>query len=321
MNRQIKRRLLNTVAVCVSASAFGFATGSAAADDYSWTGITLYGGVGGLVIGGDVSATDKTRYSAEIDCKPVPNQGNLGFTFCNEFGPVSTSPINSTTSDIDGGGGVLGTVGIGADFEPIRGVVLGAFADFEMSTSDSDFSLSSSTDFGPFGFVDANTDIKGSMDHEYSFSVGGRLGFVSLDRRSMAYLLLAYTQMNFDDPTATIVNSITGPFGGTLAADPITAELPDKFDGLTFGLGGEVKLTSLWTLRLEGRYTNLQSQSSSYSGGTSSTTSLGFTEFGSNCGAPQDCEVLLKTSANSKGSIDLDPDIISGRISIGFKLN
>jgi opacity protein-like surface antigen len=307
----------------------------AQADGYRWTGISVYAGGGGNQLGGDVGIGDTTKYSAEIDCESVGNTPHaLPLFGCKELGPIAATLSNKLGAALNGDAGIFGTVGVGADYQIMPRFVVGAFADIDWSNTDADFSgkAQSSYKIDHLLKITSTTQANGKLDYDYSWTVGGRVGVLSEDRRALLYVLGGYTRLNTSG-SAQISNSVDAsleiPFIGSIGAGfdakPFTVGLPKSFDGATVGIGGEVKLTNFMSLKLEGRYTNLQAQSVTYSAYSSDKKTLAVFEKGCSSSPPSlvdtDCAAVLKTSANSKGVIDVDPEIWSGRAALSFMLN
>ena len=101
--------------------------------------------------------------------------------------------------------------------------VVGVFADY-------DFGSQISADFSIPGY-------SGSIDHNYSWAVGGRLGFL-VTSSTLLYGTAGYTQANFD----------IGPFGSK------------TFAGYFAGAGVETLLSQSWSLKLEYRYSDFGSE-------------------------------------------------------------
>jgi outer membrane immunogenic protein len=123
----------------------------------------------------------------------------------------------SETTDF-GGEGLFGTVTVGYDRVIRPGWVAGAFADYDFGST-------------------ISTEISGdSIDHNHSWSVGGRLGFLS-SPSTLIYGTAGYTQAEFD-------------FGAT----------SKTFDGYFVGAGIETFLRQNWTLKLEYRFSQFDEQ-------------------------------------------------------------
>jgi outer membrane immunogenic protein len=150
---------------------------------------------------------------------------------------ISAGGIGSANFDGIGGEGVLGTVIVGYDFMVARNVVGGIFADFDFSGL--------STDLNAAGLLNA------SIDHQHSWSIGGRLGVLTTPT-TLWYATGGYTRASFD---------LSGSIGGT----PFSVDLPD-FNGFFIGGGVESQLRGNWSLRAEYRFTQFDSETV-FSGG------------------------------------------------------
>jgi outer membrane immunogenic protein len=126
---------------------------------------------------------------------------------------------DSDTGDI----GVFGTITLGYDRVLRPGWVGGVFADY---------------DFGS----NLSADVKipyhsGSLDHNYSWAIGGRLGYL-VTPSTLLYGTGGYTQADFD-----------------------VSDLGSKtFAGFFVGGGVETFLRQSWTLKLEYRYSQFESE-------------------------------------------------------------
>jgi opacity protein-like surface antigen len=286
-------RMLRIAGLVGSAS---FLVSAAVAEplDYNWTGLSVYGGGGGASYRGDAGLSDTTSYSVD---------GCL-IGFC---GGIPFSPVSDNSNARMSGAGGFGTVGLAADFEPVHALVVGAFADVDFYSGGADFSGD------PIKFnisTSTSSAFSGKLNFDYSTTVGGRVGLLSLDRRALAYVLVGWTRLEAggtaeitDTGTATVTLGMKN-FSGSIS-NPMTVSLPGTYDGFTVGLGTQVKLDQFWSLKLEGRYTDLGSQSVSYSG--SSTKTVGT--------CPIAC---LYGTATSNGSLSLDPQIFSARVALSY---
>jgi outer membrane immunogenic protein len=132
-----------------------------------------------------------------------------------------------------GGEGIFGTVIVGWDWQIGSNTVFGVFADYDFSDI--------STDFSAFnGFIDA------SIDHDNSWAIGARLGWLS-NPGTLWYLTGGYTQANFDASASV---------GG------VSVFSRDRtFDGFFVGAGIDTRLAaSNWFLRLEYRFSQFDSE-------------------------------------------------------------
>ncbi len=308
-----KTAVTNTVAAILSIGAAMIASpGPVHAQEinWNWTGFSVYGGVGGSWIDGDISVSDRTRHSRRDTCVAIPDTGKRrGKCRTRRFRP--RRPIrNDIFSNFDSDIGVLGTIGVGADFEPVPGIVLGLFADVDVSSAEGSFSATSTNRRRR-----NRTSLYGEMEHDYSWTIGGRAGLLSLDRSTLVYVLAGYSEVNFDDPSFTIATIRGRRFPAVQHA------LPDQFEGLTLGVGTEVKLSNVWSLKLEGRYTDLNSQTLRYA--DTATRSVAGRVFEHGCKGPKgsDCQRFRNFRSRSAGTVDIDPEIWSARIVLSFKLN
>lgn len=292
------------------------------AQDYQWSGFSLYAGGGAAALDTDIAIKDTSNFSAATECDVVGPQGNQGFTFCVPLGPISGTNSNAGRAS-DNDTSILGTVGVGADYEFARGFLIGVFADIDWSDAENDFDLSETSLFGPKKIFSSSTSVDAKLDYDYSWTVGGRIGILSLNRQALIYALGGYTELHTDG-SANVTNVVSG-LKTPLFGDTLSVGLPSNFSGFTVGAGAEVKLTQAWSLKLEGRYANMSSETVSYSSASDNRTFLGFTEFGPGCNgnvnSGPDCAAFLRTTTSSKGSFDIDPDIWSGRVTLSYQFN
>jgi outer membrane immunogenic protein len=136
--------------------------------------------------------------------------------------------VNVLSFDGIGGEGAFGTVLVGLDYQIHPAIVMGVFADYDLSGI--------STDVSAFGGLFTST-----LEHKHSWSIGGRLGLLT-SPRTLWYGTLGYTQAEFD-LTSTI---------GSL-------DIPE-FRGYFVGGGVESQLGGGFALRAEYRYTQFDSE-------------------------------------------------------------
>jgi outer membrane immunogenic protein len=166
----------------------------------NWNGISLGVGIGAGAIVTDLGV-DVYRHDEY--------EGGIGF-------------------DGFGGEGVFGVVTIGYDRVIRPGWVGGIFADY-------DFGSNISTDLSISGYGSGSL---GLIDHNYSWAVGGRLGFLT-SPSTLVYGTAGYTQADFDY---------------------IDGHLSETFDGYFVGAGIETFLRDNWTLKLEYRFAQLDEE-------------------------------------------------------------
>ena len=320
--------------VCLGASV----SAASAQQAYSWTGFSVWAGGGGHELDGDVNVRDTTTRSIGIECEETSDSPDgIGFLIpCIELGPFSRSVTNRIASSLNGDPGVFGTVGVGYDFEATPGVVIGAFADIDWSNADASFSGNSTSVLKSievhekeFLALSSTTSVSGSMDYGYSYTIGGRIGVLSLDRSALLYVLAGYTRLEMDGATAQVQNTLDlSLFDGyktfSSAGNPISVRLPDSFDGYTIGVGGQVKLTQAISIKLEGRYSGFESKSVSYSSSKTKEIDLLVHNVGiGSCKGKlfkfdDNCRSVLKKTTSSSGKIDIDPEIYSLRAALVF---
>jgi len=126
-----------------------------------------------------------------------------------------------------GGEGVFGTVTIGYDRVIRPGWVAGVFADYDFGSSISSDNLN----------VLGQPHGPASIDHNSSWAVGARLGFLT-NPSTLIYGTVGYTQADLD----------VFRYGST------------TFDGYFVGAGIETFLRDNWTLKLEYRYSDFGSE-------------------------------------------------------------
>ena len=137
---------------------------SPAAVAYNWSGFWISGGAGYALTDNDHSVT----------------------------GPVAPFPSFDFAHD-NGGRGWLGKVGAGADYQfagPFGSWVVGVFGDYSFSDVRGNYSFNCpGACVGPTGFT-------GQLKNDWSWAVGGRIGFVALPGL-LTYFNGGYTQGHF----------------------------------------------------------------------------------------------------------------------------
>ncbi len=225
------KRLLAGVAV-----ASVFAAGPAAAEGLappsriaapgpigpSWNGFYVGVGIGAGAASYDISGTKTETERVETKvCTPVWKKGKCSYKCTTSYQDISSTKSfgDSGTTDV----GVFGVVTVGYDRVLNRGWVGGVFADF-------DFGSGISGDVSVGG-------IDTSLDHNYSWAVGARLGYL-VSPSTLLYGTAGYTQAEFE---------LDG-FGAS------------TFGGYFVGAGIETFLRQNWTLKLEYRYSDFGSE-------------------------------------------------------------
>jgi outer membrane immunogenic protein len=142
--------------------------------------------------------------------------------YCEPWVPTEVVPVSNTEH---GGDGIFGTVTVGFDRVIRPGWVAGVFADYD------------------FGSTISSESSKFSVDHDYSWAVGGRLGFL-VNPTTLIYGTAGYTQAQFSA-------SKSGPHG---------FDTSSTFSGYFVWAGLETFLRQNWTLKLEYRYSDFGSE-------------------------------------------------------------
>jgi outer membrane immunogenic protein len=133
----------------------------------SWTGFWISGGFGyGL---------------AEYQ----HTENNVAAPFAQLGGPASSTDV--------GGKGWLGKVGLGYDYQFMGNFVVGAFADADWSNISGRYNIN--TLAVPAALV-AGTQLTASYKNDYSWAVGGRVGYVALPGL-LTYINAGYTEAHF----------------------------------------------------------------------------------------------------------------------------
>jgi outer membrane immunogenic protein len=136
---------------------------------------------------------------------------------------------NVLSFDGIGGEGIFGTVIVGYDRLIRPGWVAGVFADFDFSGISTDLSVSHY--------------FSASLDHQHSWSVGARLGALS-SPTTLWYATAGYTQAEFDISSSEYIYGLSSP----------------TFHGYFVGGGVESMLHGNWSLRLEYRFSQFESE-------------------------------------------------------------
>jgi opacity protein-like surface antigen len=287
--RRITGSLLNTLKVyqlvVVTFAAAIFASIAQAADFEpsptpieTWTGFSL--GVGGGVGSLNADVNSKASRTDGIGC--VPNTDG-----CNRPGVVLREidqNYDSSFSDLGGTGGFF-TVQGAYDYQFAPRWVVGAILDADWSdisghskqTSNSGIQFScpdpGNCEDDPVGrFSTSNGTIDTNVSTDWSFSVGGRIGWLA-NEQTLLYLLAAYTHADLSD--ARVKVNIPDPndlvavvLGGAPGTSPfpnsptnLLMKLPDSVDGFSLGGGGEAKIGGPWSVKLEYRWTHLEGSS------------------------------------------------------------
>lgn len=135
-------------------------------------------------------------------------------------------------ASLDGLGaeGMFGTIIVGYDRQLSNRIVAGIFAEYDFSN------ISTDASFGP---------ISASVDHDSSWAIGARLGFLS-SPTTLWYGTVGYTEAKWE-------------LNGSAFGQGFSFDLPDT-KGYFVGGGVESQLVGNWGLRAEYRFTQFDSE-------------------------------------------------------------
>jgi len=215
----------------------------------SWTGFYIGGGVGA---GAVVHELDVNAYEDKFKKKGCENE-NYSETAsyvnghetasCGDYYLTESSDFNFNFDGI-GGEGIFGTLQIGYDWQFAPRGVFGLFADADLTAIETDLDFSASTN------GDTWLSGSGEMEMDYMWTIGARLGYLATPD-TLVYVLVGYSQAEFDDPSISI-NYEDG-------SDTFKTSL-DTFSGVSVGLGMETRLDRNWGLKLEYRFTQFSDE-------------------------------------------------------------
>lgn len=222
-----------------------------------WTGFSV--GVGGGVafldaeLSGSASRDDTIDVLGLVDLATLSQSNNFDTSF--------------------GDTGYFGTVQLAYDQQVGYRWVAGAFIDADFS-SDLEAEFSDQSDFAlnvlpgvlNLGIPLSTITTEANIEHDWSFTAGGRLGFLATPS-TLLYGLAAYTKVHLDDPTINVsfrdplgfIDDLIPPAvtGGVNTPGSLAVRLDDELDGFTVGGGVETKISNPLSLKFEYRYTSL----------------------------------------------------------------
>lgn len=140
------------------------------------------------------------------------------------------------------------------------------FGDFVISAFvDADKYMGSDENFSDFeSYKKSFFAIDGSIDLDYSATIGGTLGF-KLNPDTLIYGLVGWTYLKLDSD----LSLSSGVYHGHKAMkEPIelhsaSLSMPDELDGLTLGAGFQTRLSETMSFKVEYRYTDFGDDSAS----------------------------------------------------------
>jgi outer membrane immunogenic protein len=176
----------------------------------------ILGVAGALMLGAGQAAADGLPSRGTVRGPDVAAPAWTGFYLGAGIGAGAQDVGVNSVVDF-GGDGIFGTALIGYDRALGSRWVAGVFADYDFS--------------GISGDSLAGNGATVSLDHNYSWSVGGRLGML-VTPTTLLYGTGGYTQAEFE----------------------VAGAVSETFDGYFVGAGMETFLRDNWTLKLEYRY-------------------------------------------------------------------
>lgn len=228
----------------------------AVAESWNWTGVYFGLGAGVAMMNPELNATGSRQADIGV-CNPA--------TCAGTFVPL-VGLRHSQNAGMDGLGdyGGLATVQLGYDIQMGRSFVGGLFVDFDWNFDmASKFNNASNTNLtilgGLLNLPLSTQTLSGRVESEYSFSVGGRLGFLNTPQ-TLIYALAAYTHMKVKADVNYGVADVLGFIPAINAPTAISVRHSDSLHGFTIGAGIETKLSQNWSAKLEYRYTHLEDE-------------------------------------------------------------
>src|SRR5258705_5168015 len=180
--------------------------------------LTALAALTGTASAADLAARPDTK--APVAVAPVYNWTGLWISGGGGYGLSQYqhsefnigAPFNLVSNGQDAGGkGWLGKVGIGYDYQFMGNFVIGAFADADWSNIGGQYSINT---FNAPGAVIGASNLTGQFKNDWSWSVGGRVGYVALPGL-LTYFNAGFTEAhfkgtNFFDTTAPLAALATG---------------------------------------------------------------------------------------------------------------
>ncbi len=152
-------------------------------------------------------------------------------------------------------------------------------------------------------------ELNGSVDLDYSATIGGTLGF-KLNPDTLIYGLVGYTYLKLNND----LNFSTGysHHGDNKEIHNVGLNMPDDLEGVTLGAGFQTRISNTMSFKIEYRYTDLDDESASGSFSSSHTTEK-YLKHGK--------KLVTEHSLEGSSTANLDADLHSVRAAIVIKLN
>lgn len=270
----------------------------------SWTGFYIGAGVGATFADLDLDTeTDGLERQRSRRCV----ERRVGPPRCGRYTRPSRYRFSESSSFDEDETYFFGTAQLGYNQQINNMFVVGVFVDFDKYIGNSD------------AFSDFNTnrrgrrfnELSGSLDLDYSATVGGRFGFLTNNQNTFIYGLVGYTYLKLDGELTETVGRINRR-GIQRTRNSAGLAFPDELDGLTLGAGIETKLSRNVSFKFEYRYTDFDDDTA---GGAYSSTNRSIR----NRRGRRYTEVENILRGNSFAS--LDGEMHSIRAVLAFQLN
>ncbi|MGE0053545.1 MAG: outer membrane protein [Hyphomicrobium sp.] len=266
-------------------------------NEYVWDGLYVGAGIGVGSFNHNVNVNQGNHGDGDNECFE-----------CSEIYRVQQQMGFGTQSFSDDDWNVFGTLQIGYDRVLGNRFLIGAFLDFDFyPDADSSFSSAPIKKPGDMNYVPVlngpGSSVSGKVSLEHAWYAGARIG-VLLRPDFLLFASGGYTEASLDGSINLGGPMIMPAFDMMMPSPPHGATLsaPDELHGWFIGVGGERKLDSNLSLKIEYRYARYQGES------FSSSHHNGY-------------EVSALDGYGPGMSADIDADIHTVRAALVFKLN
>ena len=155
--------------------------------------------------------------------------------------------------------------------------------------------------------------LDGSIDLDYSATIGGTLGF-KLNPDTLIYGLAGWTYLKLDTDLNLSYGGYHGPKGmkEPVEIHNVGLSMPDELDGLTLGAGFQTRLNDTVSFKFEYRYTDFgdESASSSFSSSHTSEKLLGYNK-----------KIIKESKITGTANTGIDAEMHAIRAMVVIKLN